>query len=150
VLGIAVRYRPSGFDRFQDRDDPCSLNLLFRIEAPSRHSRPETSSFQMACKEGLREDNVSVKIELALITLNEFGWNITSATSSTARTGVNWASSEVKKFSVHSERHYQNHKLGLSTLGFIPWYKPQLMKAAEPFVDFFAPTSLMPWKNCRD
>src|SRR5688572_1670503 len=24
----------------------CSLNLLFRIEASSRHSRPETSSFQ--------------------------------------------------------------------------------------------------------
>jgi hypothetical protein len=30
----------------------CSLNLLFRIEASWRHSRPETSSFQWPCFKG--------------------------------------------------------------------------------------------------
>src|ERR1041385_7253129 len=35
----------------------CSLNLLFRIEASSRHSRPETSSFQWSCFKGCLHDN---------------------------------------------------------------------------------------------
>lgn len=84
-------------------------------------------------------DNVGVEAELALTTLNEFGLEHYVADVEDGVHGANWTSTEVRKFFDALREALPDSQLGLSTFGFIPWHKPQLMKAAEPFVDFFAP-----------
>ena len=84
-------------------------------------------------------DNVDVEVELALTTLNEFGLEHYVADVEDGVHGANWTSGEVKKFFKGLREALPDSQIGLSTFGFIPWHKPQLMQAAEPFVDFFAP-----------
>jgi hypothetical protein len=84
-------------------------------------------------------DTVDVEAELALTTLNEFGLDHYVADVEDGVHGANWTASEVKTFFKSLRDALPNAQIGLSTFGFIPWHKPQLMKAAEPFVDFFAP-----------
>jgi len=90
-------------------------------------------------------DNVNVEVELALTTLNEFGLEHYVADVEDGVHTANWTSAEVRAFFKALRQDLPNAQIGLSTFGFIPWHKPQLMKAAEPFVDFFAPQTY--WFN---
>jgi hypothetical protein len=90
-------------------------------------------------------DNVEVEVELALTTLNEFGLEHYVADVEDGVHHANWTKAEVRKFFQSLREALPNSQIGLSTFGFIPWHKPQLMTAAEPFVDFFAPQTY--WFN---
>ena len=84
-------------------------------------------------------ENIDVEVELALTTLSEFGLKHYIADVEDGVHGANWTSGEVKSFFKSLRTALPDSQIGLSTFGFIPWHKPQLMSAAEPFVDFFAP-----------
>lgn len=84
-------------------------------------------------------DNPSLEVELALTALNEFGLDHYVADVEDGVQGANWNASEIKTFFKSLRQALPGAQIGLSTFGFIPWHKPQLMAAAEPFVDFFAP-----------
>lgn len=90
-------------------------------------------------------DNVEFEAELALTTLNEFGLEHYVADVEDGVHGANWSKSEVRTFFKSLRGALPNSQIGLSTFGFIPWHKPQLMTAAEDFVDFFAPQTY--WFN---
>lgn len=90
-------------------------------------------------------DNVEIEVELAITTLNEFGLEHYVADVEDGVHGANWTPAEVKKFFKSLREALPNAQIGLSTFGFIPYHKPQLMAAAEPFVDFFAPQTY--WFN---
>ena len=90
-------------------------------------------------------DNVEVEVELALTTLNEFGLEHYVADVEDGVHGANWTKAEVRTFFKSLREALPNSQIGLSTFGFIPWHKPQLMTAAEEFVDFFAPQTY--WFN---
>lgn len=56
--------------------------------------------------------------------------------------GVNnavWSTSTVQRFLEILRDDLPKAQIGVSTFGFINWHKPELMQAAEEFVDFFAP-----------
>ena len=84
-------------------------------------------------------ENVDLEVELALTSLSEFGLQHYIADVEDGVHGANWTNIEVKSFFKSLRAALPDAQIGLSTFGFIPWHKPQLMSAAEPFVDFFAP-----------
>jgi hypothetical protein len=84
-------------------------------------------------------EHISVEVELALTTLSEFGLEHYVADVEDGVNSANWSVSEVKTFFRSLREALPNSQIGVSSFGFIPWHKPQLMKAADPFVDFFAP-----------
>jgi hypothetical protein len=84
-------------------------------------------------------ENIDLEVELALTSLSEFGLEHYIADVEDGVHGANWTSSEVKSLFKSLRAALPDAQIGLSTFGFIPWHKPQLMSAAEPFVDFFAP-----------
>lgn len=84
-------------------------------------------------------DNIEVEVELVLTTLNEFGLDHYVADVEDGVHGANWSTPEIRRFFTSLREALPNSQIGLSTFGFIPWHKPQLMTAADPFVDFFAP-----------
>ena len=90
-------------------------------------------------------DNIDFEVELVLTTLNEFGLEHYVADVEDGVHTANWSKAEVKKFFKALREALPNSQIGLSTFGFIPWHKPELMTAAEPFVDFFAPQTY--WFN---
>jgi hypothetical protein len=90
-------------------------------------------------------DNIDFEVELVLTTLNEFGLEHYVADVEDGVHGANWSKAEVRKFFKSLREALPNSQIGLSTFGFIPWHKPELMTAAEPFVDFFAPQTY--WFN---
>lgn len=56
--------------------------------------------------------------------------------------GVNnavWSTASVQKFLRILRNNLSKSQIGVSTFGFTNWHKPELMQAAEEFVDFFAP-----------
>ncbi len=84
-------------------------------------------------------DDVNVEVERALTALSEFGLEHYVADVEDGAYGANWTEGEVKAFFKRLRDHLPDARIGVSTFGFIPWHEPQLMAAAEPFVDFFAP-----------
>jgi hypothetical protein len=84
-------------------------------------------------------DHVSVDVEHALTSLQEFKLDHYIADIEDGVSGANWTAGEVKQFFESLRESLPDAQIGVSSFGFIPWHKPQLMKAAEPFVDFFAP-----------
>ncbi|HEY6802033.1 MAG TPA: hypothetical protein VI306_00510 [Pyrinomonadaceae bacterium] len=90
-------------------------------------------------------DNIELEAELALTALNEFGLQHYIADVEDGVHGANWTQAEVRSFFKSLREALPNSQIGLSTFGFIPWHKPQLMTAAQPFVDFFAPQTY--WFN---
>lgn len=56
--------------------------------------------------------------------------------------GVNdavWSTSKAQRFLKILRNSLPKAQIGVSTFGFINWHKPELMKAAEEYVDFFSP-----------
>lgn len=84
-------------------------------------------------------ETIDFEVELALTALSSFGLKHYIADVEDGVHGANWTSAEVKTFFKSLRAALPDSQIGLSTFGFIPWHKPQLMTAAQPFVDFFAP-----------
>ena len=84
-------------------------------------------------------DNVSVDVENALTGLQEFKLEHYIADIEDGVSGANWTVGEVKEFCKSLRASLPKAQIGVSSFGFIPWHKPKLMQAAEPYVDFFAP-----------
>ena len=85
-------------------------------------------------------NNVDVEVELALTALNDFGLDHYVADIEEGVNNAHWTTTEVKKFLTQLRASLPDEsQVGVSSFGFIPWHKPELMKAANDLVDFFAP-----------
>ncbi len=59
--------------------------------------------------------------------------------------GAEWTQKGIKKFLAATRTELGGKPLILSTHGFIPYHEPELMQAADPFVDAFAPQVYWFW-----
>ena len=59
--------------------------------------------------------------------------------------GAKWTLDAIKQFSSATKTMLGGKPLILSTHGFIPFHEPELMQAADPFVDAFAPQVYWFW-----
>ena len=85
-------------------------------------------------------NNIGLEVELALTALVKFQLDDYVADIEDGVHGANWTKAEIRKFFTSLRASLPSvSRVGLSTFGFIPWHKPELMKAANEFVDFFAP-----------
>lgn len=59
--------------------------------------------------------------------------------------GAEWTNSSIKTFLKATREALRGRPLIMSTHGFVPYHEPELMRAAEPFVDAFAPQIYWFW-----
>ena len=59
--------------------------------------------------------------------------------------GAIWSTTTIKRFLGEVREAVEGKPLILSTFGFIPYHEPNLMKAADPYVDAFAPQVYWFW-----
>jgi hypothetical protein len=90
-------------------------------------------------------DQISVEVELALTSLSEFELDHYVADIEDGVSGAKWTVGEIQAFLGSIRESLPDAQLGVSSFGFIPWHKPELMRAAEEFVDFFAPQVYWFW-----
>lgn len=84
--------------------------------------------------------DVDKEAKLALDALDRFDLEHYIADIEHEVSGANWTNEEINKFFTKLRIGLSNTaKVALSTHGFIIWHKPELMKAAERYVDYFAP-----------
>ena len=57
----------------------------------------------------------------------------------------NWTVARVKKFCSRAREHIGDKPFIVSSFGFLPYHEPQLMAAADPYVDAFAPQVYWFW-----
>jgi hypothetical protein len=84
--------------------------------------------------------DVDKEAKLALDALDRFDLEHYIADIEHEVSGANWTNVEINKFFTKLRSGLSNTaKVALSTHGFIIWHKPELMKTAEQYVDYFAP-----------
>ncbi len=85
-------------------------------------------------------EDVEKEAKLALDALNRFSLEHYVADIEHEVNGANWTDAKINKFFTKLRSGLSNTaKVALSTHGFIIWHKPDLMKTAEQYVDYFAP-----------
>jgi hypothetical protein len=94
-------------------------------------------------------DDVTVEVERALTALSEFELDHYVADIEDGVGGANWTEEEVRGFLGPLRESLPDAQLGVSSFGFIRWHKPELMRAADEFVDFFAPRCPTNWSPAR-
>lgn len=90
-------------------------------------------------------DDVSMDVERTLSALSEFELDHYVADIEDGVKGANWATGEVRRFLGSLRESLPDAQLGVSSFGFIHWHKPELMRAADEFVNFFAPQVYWFW-----
>jgi hypothetical protein len=88
---------------------------------------------------------IEAEVELAITSIREFNLKHYIADIEDGVHNSKWTAAEVKSFLKPIREEFNNAKIGVSTFGFIPYHKPELMKAAEEFADFFAPQVYWFW-----
>lgn len=94
-------------------------------------------------------DQISLEVELALTALSRFELDHYVADIEDGVNEAHWTADEIRDFLGPLRDALPDARLGVSSFGFIPWHKPELMRAAEEFVDFFAPQVYWFWFPTR-
>lgn len=92
-------------------------------------------------------DGNSVATDLANVerTLEEFSPDGYVADIEHGVSGANWTVARITQFCMRARELLGGKLFIVSTFGFLPYHKPELMKAAEPHVDAFAPQVYWFW-----
>lgn len=82
---------------------------------------------------------VEQEAEIALSALEKFHLEQYIADIEDGVNNAVWSTDSVQKFLRILRNSLPKAHIGVSTFGFINWHKPELVKVAEEYVDFFAP-----------
>jgi len=94
-------------------------------------------------------EDIDSESRLAIDALERFQLNDYIADIEYGVSGAHWTTDEVTDFFEKIRNFNSEGALGVSSHGFIDWHKPELMAAANPLVDFFAPQVYWFWYPSR-
>ena len=91
-------------------------------------------------------EDVRRESRLAVSALNRFGLMHYVADIEQGVSNANWTEDEIEKFFLGLKEGLSDQaQVALSSHAFITWHGPELMKAADPYVDYFAPQVYWFW-----
>ncbi|MEA2875921.1 MAG: hypothetical protein QOF14_1117 [Hyphomicrobiales bacterium] len=84
-------------------------------------------------------NSVQKDIDNVESTLSEYSLDGYVADIEHGVSGANWTTARINQFCAKVRQLVGNKPFLVSTFGFLPYHEPQLMAAADPYVDAFAP-----------